>query len=234
MSEHTYVLRFRVTGIDPDDFSTADALNEGPADVIVGSIDGLGYVEIILRASTLPRAIVDALRHLHDRAPHLTPCRLEQELAGTTELSNRLGIARETVRLWATGQRHKIGFPSPAHHVDGHRIWDWGEVQAWAREHGQRVEAEHYPDADTAAIVNGALAECRRSTSTPAAMLVSQRLQTAGKPGKKGNEPGELPWARACDYLLRGTEGPSDVAGQWSFVGSGKHRGADAEAKADS
>jgi predicted DNA-binding transcriptional regulator AlpA len=187
MTDHTYVLRFRVAELDPEDRSTAPALNEGRADVILSTIDDQGFVEFIVPAPSIARAITYALTELARKAPHLRVCELEREFVGATEIADRLGVSRETVRLWATGQRNANGFPSPAHYVGNQRVWDWAEVQAWAREHDHTGESEHHPDADTAAIANGALAECRRNPSLRPHLLVKHRLESRG--GPRGDSP---------------------------------------------
>jgi hypothetical protein len=49
-----------------------------------------------------------------------------------TDVANRTGVSREAVRLWATGQRGRGGFPKPVLiTTGGEKVWDWSQVERW-------------------------------------------------------------------------------------------------------
>lgn len=62
---------------------------------------------------------------------------LPDDLATAAEIAQRLGISREAVRLYATGQRGDGLFPAPAHASASNRsvLWRWGEVLDWAMQY---------------------------------------------------------------------------------------------------
>ncbi len=62
---------------------------------------------------------------------------LPDDLVTAAEIAQRLGISREAVRLYATGQRGDGMFPAPAHASASNRsvLWRWGEVLDWAMEY---------------------------------------------------------------------------------------------------
>lgn len=50
-----------------------------------------------------------------------------------TEIAERLGRSRESVRLLVQGARGPGGFPAPVSHLRARsRLWRWSEVAAWA------------------------------------------------------------------------------------------------------
>jgi hypothetical protein len=58
-----------------------------------------------------------------------------EELVGTSEIAERLGISHaETVLNWR--ERHE-SFPVPVAKVGRAHIWAWPDVERWARETGR-------------------------------------------------------------------------------------------------
>jgi hypothetical protein len=52
-------------------------------------------------------------------------------------ISDRAGVSREAVRLWAAGLRGSGGFPPPVLiTTGGEKLWDWEQVMPWLQEHG--------------------------------------------------------------------------------------------------
>ena len=58
------------------------------------------------------------------------------DLVGAHEIAERLGVARpQVVHDWR--RRHE-DFPQPIAQLKTALIWDWSEVEAWARKTGRR------------------------------------------------------------------------------------------------
>jgi hypothetical protein len=59
------------------------------------------------------------------------------DLVGITEIAARLGVRRQTVDQWR--QRGGVGFPGPSPDITigGRPVWDWADVEAWARQTGR-------------------------------------------------------------------------------------------------
>ena len=74
-----------------------------------------------------------------------------------TEIADRLGRSRESVRLLVQGSRWPGGFPAPVSHLKARsRLWRWSEVAAWAQK--IQTDAEVPRESLLIAAVNAALA----------------------------------------------------------------------------
>jgi predicted DNA-binding transcriptional regulator AlpA len=52
------------------------------------------------------------------------------DLVGATEIAKRLDVARQVVHLWRT---RDATFPEPLTTVTRTMVWNWPDVEAWAR-----------------------------------------------------------------------------------------------------
>lgn len=52
-----------------------------------------------------------------------------EDLVGMMEIADRLGVQRQTVRLW----RHRGVFPEPLAVVSRTPLWRWRDVDKWAK-----------------------------------------------------------------------------------------------------
>lgn len=95
----------------------------------------------------------------------LSICHVDHDLVDGPEISARLEVTRQAVHNWATGARGS-GFPRPFCSPGGKRMWLWGEVVDWARTHLGSTETAGL-SRDELAIIDGYLAERRRSVSYP-------------------------------------------------------------------
>lgn len=55
-------------------------------------------------------------------------------LVGAAEIAKRLGVHRDTVHAWR--RRHET-FPAPVAELEQVLVWDWLEVEQWARSTGR-------------------------------------------------------------------------------------------------
>lgn len=72
--------------------------------------------------------VVDALGK---RFPGAKPIRAWRDLVGVTDIAERVGVSRETVRTWESGKRRDGDFPRPCGEVGRAKVWEWGAVNAW-------------------------------------------------------------------------------------------------------
>lgn len=49
------------------------------------------------------------------------------------DIGRRLGVSRERVRQWATGEQY--GFPESVARLGAARVWRWADVEAWYEEY---------------------------------------------------------------------------------------------------
>lgn len=67
---------------------------------------------------------------LTSAAPEIKITRLDLDLVSLSQISERLDITREAVRLWATGERRK-DFPRPFTSAGQSLLWAWSDVYEW-------------------------------------------------------------------------------------------------------
>ncbi len=133
MSEHAFTL---VISGDLESEPTIEALFEaGCDDATFGSVDRVGYGDFVREAPSLAAAVGLAIAQV-ESVPGLRVTRVEPEdLVTMSEIAERLGRSRESVRLLITGARGPGGFPAPISHLKARsRLWRWTEVAEWAAE----------------------------------------------------------------------------------------------------
>ena len=153
MIEHTFTL---ILNAAPDEH--LDALFEaGCDDALFGEVDGTHYVEFTREAPTLSAALASAIADVRSVAD-LRVLRVEpDDMVTLSEIAERLGRTRESVRLLAAGDRGTGDFPTPISHArERNRLWRWTAVLAWASAHGQAEDAD-IEGARVVAAVNAAL-----------------------------------------------------------------------------
>lgn len=124
------------------DEAAVDALFEaGCDDATVGEVDGVGYTDFVRGAASFGEALRSAIEQV-ESVPGLTVARVEpDDLVTLSEIAQRLGRSRESVRLLAAGERGLGDFPPPVSHLKARtRLWRWSEVAAWAKRHDQPID----------------------------------------------------------------------------------------------
>lgn len=142
---------------DLDSEGGLEALFEaGCDDATFGTVDGVGYADFVREARTCGDALRSAIEQV-ESVSGLRVTRVEpDDLVTMSEIAERLGRSRESVRLLVAGDRGPGGFPPPVSHLRARsRLWRWSEVAAWAKRHDQ--PADPVAAAEIAA-VNAALA----------------------------------------------------------------------------
>lgn len=138
MPEYEFTLVFQ-GGVDD---AVADALFEaGCDDATFGEVDGVGYADFVREAGSFGEALRSAIEQV-ESVPGLTVTRVEpDDLVTLSEIGQRLGRSRESVRLLAAGERGAGDFPRPVSHLKARtRLWRWSEVAAWAQRHDQPID----------------------------------------------------------------------------------------------
>lgn len=154
-----YSISVTALGLDIDDeFQNAgiECLNYP---VLVASSGGVVTVDVDITAPSPIDAFLQLTKDL--RSVNVTVNRIDPGLVGLSDIADNLDVARETVRLWATGKR-RSGFPRHYSMVGNSRVWFWSDIDEWARAQGLIDESEPIPvPSDVIEALNGALAQVR-------------------------------------------------------------------------
>lgn len=124
-----------VDGADLQDEAVANRLFEsGCDDALIGSTDGVQFIDFDREADSLDEAVLSAVADI-ERVEGVHVVRaVDAGLATMTDIATRTGRTREGVRLLVSGARGPGGFPPPVTDPRGrHRLWRWSDVQRWFR-----------------------------------------------------------------------------------------------------
>ena len=126
----------------------------GCDDATFGSVDGTAYAEFDREGASLALAIGSAI-HDVESVSGIRVVRVEPDpLVTASDIAERLGRSRESVRLLISGERGAGNFPSPISHLrTRNRLWRWSDVAAWAG----LADVDALQDAQLIAAVNAAL-----------------------------------------------------------------------------
>jgi hypothetical protein len=111
-----------------------DALYDaGCDDATFGVVDGVQYAEFDREAGSFGQALTSAMVALRDAVPDARVVHVEpDELVTVSEIADRLGRTRESIRLLVSGDRGPGDFPPAVSHVRmRNRLWRWPEVLRW-------------------------------------------------------------------------------------------------------
>lgn len=132
-------------------------------DVVPSAIDGAVKVTAPVEASDDESAAFQLVDRVQAALPRAVALRLDQDLVSVTDIAERTGRTRESVRLLVDGKRGPGGFPTPVGSVgDAIRVWPWAVVAGWFRTALSEDLDERGVSPETAALVDACLAGKRR------------------------------------------------------------------------
>jgi hypothetical protein len=99
----------------------------------------------------------DAVRDL--RGAGFEVVGLDFDLVNTTEIADRIGRTRQTVRQYVDGLRGPGQFPAPLGAPGGVRVWDWGSVNEWLRAFDESGDPEYHPTREFITEFNASVAQ---------------------------------------------------------------------------
>jgi len=134
----------------------ADALYEaGCDDALVGTRDGVLFAEFDREAPSSAEAIISAVRQIESAGVGLIVVRVEpDELVSAAEIADRVGLSRETIRLYAMGRRGPGTFPPPVARLRNRSpFYRWTDVAPWLAHHGGTASAQASAELETATLI---------------------------------------------------------------------------------
>ena len=122
-----------VDGADLQDQSVIDRLFEaGCDDALVGSTDGVQFIDFDRDAASLDVAVLSAVADV-EQVGDVQVIRLAGAgLVSIADIAARIGRTRESVRLLVSGARGPGNFPAPVTDPRArYRLWRWADVERW-------------------------------------------------------------------------------------------------------
>ncbi|CQD16721.1 hypothetical protein BN970_03571 [Mycolicibacterium conceptionense] len=113
------------------------------------------FFEAVSDCQTLHSMLHEMVREL--RSEGFDVVGLDLDLVNTTDIADRSGRTRQTVRQYAEGVRGPGGFPAPLGAPGGVRVWDWGSVNEWLRAFDGSGDPEYHPTREFVAEFNSSL-----------------------------------------------------------------------------
>lgn len=130
----TFEFTLVIDGPDLQNEAVIDALYEaGLDDGTVGRVGSFQFVDFDREAGHFADAVFSATNPIEGAVPGARVVHLEpDDLVTLSEIAERTGRTRESVRLLVGGDRGPGGFPAPATHFrTRQRMWRWQEVAVW-------------------------------------------------------------------------------------------------------
>lgn len=153
-----YDFTFVVTGATVEDPEAVRNLFD-QLDAILAKAGGQHLVSITMEGPNAVEAALMAATAIRECVPHLRVLRLDRDLVGVCEISERTGRSRQNVQQWVAGRRKSDGapFPAPEGTAGRSQVWLWTEVNTWLHQHGMGDEAA-YPTREEMGDIDFALA----------------------------------------------------------------------------
>jgi hypothetical protein len=150
----TFAFSATVTGLDLDSPTQLDSLFTETMLILPAEVDGVTSLSVELDAASGEDALTAFTAFLS--STDVTLVRVDPDLVNVPEIAIRLGVSRETVRLWAAGARGDAHFPIHRTVVGSQKVWPWADVHAWALVQG-RLDPDEPAPLDSACVdwING-------------------------------------------------------------------------------
>jgi len=172
----TYTFTLVLSGFTELKEDLEDRLFEsGCDDALLSFRDGIPYLDFDREAKSLQEAILSAINNVEGTGISARVIRVEpDELVTASEIADRTGRSRESIRLLAAGKRGKGSFPPPLRGMKSRtRLWRWAEVAIWFAEGEGDLTDPPVDEAHTIAAINGAL-ELRRHAPDSSSYLIKR------------------------------------------------------------
>ena len=172
----TYTFTLVLSGFTELREDVEDCLFEsGCDDALLSFRDGVPYIDFDREAKSIREAILSAINNVEGADIGARVIRVEpDELVTASEIAERTGRTRESIRLLAAGKRGQGGFPPPLRGMKSRtRLWRWAEVALWLAEREGDLTDPLVDEAHTIAAINGAL-ELRRHAPDSSSYLIKR------------------------------------------------------------
>lgn len=158
-----YRIPLRVKGVDLEDGQTLVRIAETLDDLAWSKLAGVVIAAVYAECGDPVGAAIQVARRITHYLPEATVEEVYPDLVSTSDIAQRVGMSRETVRLWVAGKRGPGGFPLADGMVSATgasgaiKVWRWAAVHQWLQGHYQLGDTEDVLAPEQVAEVNAAL-----------------------------------------------------------------------------
>jgi transcriptional regulator with XRE-family HTH domain len=155
--EYDFVLV--LSGIPEITGDVEDALFEaGCDDATLGTRGGTVYLSFTREAPSFISAVTSAIQDVRKAGIGADVLRIDEcSLVTQADIARKLGVSRQMVHQYLTGERGPGDFPSPICHItEKAPLWYWCEVAVWLSKNGL-IDEEQREQAFEAAMINNVL-----------------------------------------------------------------------------
>lgn len=131
------------TGFDEDSFDRMSALFGDRFEGMLGRRGDqlLLTVYITPNPNDAERDVLDLI-HRVETTLDVAVVELDLDLVSVSDIAERTGRSRQSIRLLADGSRGPGGFPVPLGTPGGSKVWDWDSVNSWLKRTSDLGDAE--------------------------------------------------------------------------------------------
>lgn len=173
--EQEYEFSVQITDFDWADETQLLRLKSDQFTIIPFCSEGLSMFSIETSANAPELALKNLESFLRDQIPQIGVIRIDPDLVSLSQISERLDVTREAVRLWARGERRE-GFPKPFTSAGQSLLWAWANVFEWLAPEEVKGFARPLP-IDLVERANGIYARNRITMSLGWPLRQTQRTQ---------------------------------------------------------
>lgn len=166
MSE-SFTVTILFHALDLGDPQVMEALFSTLPQAVPAEIDGSTTVSAEIEAADAEAAAFTLADRVTNAVPVAVPVRVDQDLVAISDIAERIGRSRESVRLLVEGKRGPGSFPAPVGVVgDSIRVWPWAVVVEWCYMELGKDLGERGIMPEEAAVVDACLAARKRARTS--------------------------------------------------------------------
>ncbi len=128
--EKDYEFSVQISDFDWDDESQLSKIQSDQFIIVPFFSEGLSMFAIETKSASPESALGDLESFLSEQLPQVKIIRIDLDLVSLSQISERIDVSREAVRLWARGERRE-SFPKPFTSAGQSLLWAWSNVFDW-------------------------------------------------------------------------------------------------------
>jgi hypothetical protein len=128
----TYQFGVSYHNVNVEDLDQLEVIAASAPYAHVACVDGDTRILATIAAPSAVEAVEILVQAVHAADPNAVPMTVDLPMVSISDIASMVGLGRESVRLWTTGERGPGDFPSPIDTVgDRIKVWTTHDVWQW-------------------------------------------------------------------------------------------------------